>query len=93
MYHKFEIKENSKPKLLKIDFNVQEEQIEKLRAMKMKRDNHAVRQSLANLQKVARGSENIMPSILHAVKVYATLGEICDVLRNVFGEYKETVVL
>ncbi|MBL7093824.1 methylmalonyl-CoA mutase family protein [candidate division KSB1 bacterium] len=91
--NKFEIEEANKPDLLKVDFLVQEEQIKKLQAMKQGRDNESVQKSLFELRKVAESKNNIMPAILDAVKVYATLGEICGVLREVFGEYKETIVL
>ena len=63
-----------------------EERLEKLRS---ERDNDLVYKSLSELKRVARGRENLMPSILSAVKAYATLGEICDVLRDVFGEYQQ----
>ena len=72
---------------------MQEEQIKKLQTMKQQRDNESVQNSLLELKKVAESKNNIMPAILDAVKVYATLGEICGVLREVFGEYKETIVL
>ncbi len=81
-----------KPDLLKIDFAVQEEQIASLRALRARRDQSAVDRALLSLSKAAQGSENIMPSIIDAVKAYATLGEICDVLRYEFGEYKEAVM-
>jgi len=90
--NKFEQAETNKPDLLKVDFKVQEEQIKKLRTIKKKRDNQAFKQSLINLTRVAHSSENIMPAILQCVKAYASLGEICEVLRSVFGEYKETVI-
>jgi len=91
--NKFEVEEENKPDLLKIDFQVQKDQIKRLHLMKQKRDNNAVQKSLVELKKVAEGKKNTMPAILSAVKTYATLGEICGVLREVFGEYKESVVL
>ena len=91
--NKFEIEEDRKPDLLKVDFKVQEEQVKKLQAIKQKRDNKTVQKCLIELKNVAESRNNIMPSILKAVKIYATLGEICGVLREVFGEYRETVVL
>ncbi len=64
-----------------------------LAEMKARRDEAAVKSALANLEKVARGTDNVMPAILAAVKTYATLGEIADVFRGVFGKHTETVVL
>jgi methylmalonyl-CoA mutase N-terminal domain/subunit len=61
--------------------------------MKAKRDETAVKAALANLEAVAKGTDNLMPHILEAVKTYATLGEIADVFRGVFGKHTETVVL
>jgi len=71
---------------------VGERQVAKLAALKAKRDNEAVKNALAALKKAAEGSDNLMPLILAAVKAYASLGEICDVLRNVFGEYRPSVM-
>ncbi len=91
--NKFQIEEEQKPELLKVDFKVQEEQIERLQKMKRDRDNEAVKIKLAALKQVAESNENIMPAILNAVKAYATLGEICNVMRDVFGEYKESIMM
>ena len=74
---------------LKVDPRVQEEQIARLRELKKRRDSQAVQTALRRLKKAAEGTENLLPPILEAVKVYATLGEICDTLREVFGEYRE----
>lgn len=62
-------------------------QIEKIKFLKQDRDNTAVHQALNQLETAAKGNENLMPYILTAVECYATLGEIADILRNVFGEY------
>ena len=91
--NKYQIEKEHKPDLLKIDLNVQQEQIYKLQQIKHKRDNAAVEKMLARLKEVAQSEQSIMPAILDAVKVYTTLGEICNVMREVFGEYKEAVVL
>ena len=72
---------------------VQYEQVERLKKLREKRNNEAVKISLANLEKVAKTDENLMPHILNCVEQYCTLGEICNVLRGVFGEYQESVVL
>jgi methylmalonyl-CoA mutase N-terminal domain/subunit len=78
---------------LKVSQAVQDAQIARLGAVKAKRNNDEVRQSLAEIKKAAQGTDNLMPAIVTAVKRYATLGEICGVLREVFGEYQESVVL
>ena len=62
-----------------------------LAELRRNRDNARVAQSLENLERVAQGSENTMPTFIECVEAYATLGEICDVLRRVFGEYKQSV--
>ena len=61
--------------------------------MKAGRDAIKVQETLKKLESAAKGSDNLMPHILEAVKSYATLGEIADVFRNVFGKHRETVVL
>ncbi|HEU24774.1 MAG: methylmalonyl-CoA mutase [Mesoaciditoga sp.] len=88
----FVIEEKNPRKTLKIDDALEIKQIEKLRSMKSKRDNDAVREKLENLERAARTSENLMYPIIDAVKVYATVGEISNTLRKVFGEYKESVI-
>jgi methylmalonyl-CoA mutase N-terminal domain/subunit len=61
--------------------------------MKGGRDNAAVQAALQQLEVVAKGTDNLMPPIMDAVRAYATLGEIADVFRGVFGKHTETVVL
>ena len=75
--------------LLEMDAEGERRQIERLRRVRAERDNDAVQRALARLRDAARGDENLMYPILEAVKVYATLGEICGVFREVFGEYQE----
>jgi methylmalonyl-CoA mutase N-terminal domain/subunit len=75
--------------ILYIDERVGEEQIAAVAAVKARRDEAAVRASLARLQEVARGTGNLMYPILAAARAYATIGEMCDALRAVFGEYEE----
>lgn len=91
--NKFKVDKERKPDLLKIDLKVQEEQVKKLKQVKKNRDNSAVERNLSRLKIVAESDENLMPVIMDAVKVYATLGEICNVMRKVFGEFRESVVL
>jgi len=87
----FQIEEARPSGLLKVDPAVGDLQCRKLAELRSKRDNAAVEASLAALRRAAEGSGNLMPHILDAAKAYATLGEMCGVLRGVFGEYKPTV--
>ncbi len=72
------------------DLNIGKKQVNKLNDMKTKRDQKAVQDTLAALKQACEGTENTMPYIIAAVKAYATLGEICNVMRGVFGEYKSS---
>ena len=63
-------------------------QMERLKRLRSERENERVKGILSELKKAAEGSDNLMPVILDAVRAYATLGEICDALRDVFGEYQ-----
>ena len=91
--NKFTVQNEAAPELLKVKEEVEISQKQSLGAMKAKRDDAAVKASLAKLETAARGTDNVMPAILAAVKTYATLGEIADVFRGVFGKHTETVVL
>ncbi len=91
--NKFEIEESTPKGLLRVDPAVGEMQKEKLDNLKAERDNDKVVNDLKALKKAASGEENLMPYIIEAVRAYATLGEICDVLREVFGEYQQSVIL
>ncbi|HWR10243.1 MAG TPA: methylmalonyl-CoA mutase family protein [Rectinemataceae bacterium] len=90
--NKFQVKEGPPKGLLRVDPAVGENQVAKLRALRARRDNAAVTAALEALKVAAMGSDNLMPYILTAVKTYATLGEVCDVLRGVFGEYRPSVM-
>lgn len=76
--------------VLTADLSVGERQIARLEKMKAARDNEAVKAALERLREAAKGTENLMPYLIDAVKTYATLGEICGVLREEFGEYKQS---
>ncbi|MFZ5943807.1 MAG: acyl-CoA mutase large subunit family protein [Bacillota bacterium] len=91
--NKFQIKEAPPRGLLKVDPSVGIMQAKKLAEMKSKRDGNAVQTALAELREAAKGDINLMPVILKAAKVYCTEGEICGVLREVFGEYTPIQVL
>lgn len=90
--NKFEIKEGKPKGLLRVDPAVGERQVAKLVALRGERDNALVQDQLAKLKKAAQSDENLMPIIIEAVKSYATLGEICGELREVFGEYKQQFI-
>jgi methylmalonyl-CoA mutase N-terminal domain/subunit len=79
--------------LLRIDPKIEEEQVTRLRRLRRERDNTKVTRILNRLHDAADKNVNLMPIIIEAVKAYATLGEICDVLRNVYGEYQELIVV
>ena len=78
--------------LLRIDPTHAKKQQQRLASLKRNRDNSRVVTTLKELESVARSTEDMMPAFLNCVEAYATVGEICDVLRGVFGEHKEFVV-
>jgi len=75
--------------VLKIDPKVESRQIERTSRIRKERDNKKVREALDGLRKASDGTENVMPHVVSAVRAYATIGEICDVWREVFGEWEE----
>ncbi len=87
--NEFVIRETEKPSLLEINQAVRDEQSTRLRDLKRRRDASAVGSALRGLRDAAGGKENLLPFILEAVERYATLGEISDTLRSVWGEYRE----
>ena len=91
--NKFQVEEPKPTGLLRVDPSIGEMQSEKLRKLREGRDNQKVEETLNKLKAACSTDENLMPLILEAVKAYATLGEICNVMRDVFGEYKQTVLL
>jgi len=88
-----EIEEEPPTGLLKVDPKIAEAQKERLKNLRARRDRKALGTALKNIEKAARGQDNLVPPILEAVKAYATIGEICDVLRNVFGVYRPGTVV
>ncbi len=79
--------------ILRIDAQIERSQIARLSALRAKRDTVRAKSALAELQRRAATTENLLPAILAAVEAYATVGEISDALRRVFGEYLESVVI
>jgi methylmalonyl-CoA mutase N-terminal domain/subunit len=91
--NRFQVDEEKPSNLLRVDPAVRMAQVDNLKKLKAERDSERVRGTLAALTKVAEGEGNLMAPILDAVKAYATLGEICDSLRSVFGEYQQIKTL
>lgn len=91
--NKFQTTEASPADLLRVDPAVRERQAAKLKGLRAERDAAAVERALRVLGDAAKGDANLMPPIIDAVKAYATLGEICDTLRSVFGEYEAPVTI
>jgi methylmalonyl-CoA mutase N-terminal domain/subunit len=91
--NKFDESAPGEVELLQIDETAQQRQVEKLRQLKKRRDGDRAARSLDRLREAARGTGNTMPHILDAVRAYATVGEICEAFRDVFGTYTETSVL
>jgi methylmalonyl-CoA mutase N-terminal domain/subunit len=91
--NEFVVGEETTLRRLKVDPAVRERQIERLKALRERRDGEKVRTLLTRLKETAQGEGNLLPIILECVEVYATLGEICGVLREVFGEYKPSLAL
>jgi len=89
--NKFQTQEPPPQGLLKVDPRVRERQIQKLAELKGSRDGKRVQGALTELKKTAQGEANLMEPILNCVRALCTLGEICDILREVFGEYEPTV--
>ncbi len=90
--NKFQVEEEAPIPVLRIDPELERAQVERLRAMRARRDARAVAAALDAIESAAQGTENLMPLIVEAVESYATVGEISDRLRKVFGEYRESVV-
>jgi methylmalonyl-CoA mutase N-terminal domain/subunit len=74
---------------LYIDDSVEDEQLDRLEDLRRRRDADAVQRAVDRVRQAAAGNENLMPAILQAVHAYATVGEICGAMRDVFGEYQE----
>jgi methylmalonyl-CoA mutase N-terminal domain/subunit len=91
--NKFQTEETLPKDLLRVDPAVRERQVAKLEKLRTDRDQAQVDQALAALTDAAKGDGNVMHPIIDAVKAYATLGEICDALRSVFGEYEAPVTI
>jgi methylmalonyl-CoA mutase N-terminal domain/subunit len=90
--NRYKLDEEPTIPILKMDEKGEERQIHRLKKLRKERDAIKVQRHLQQLRRAAEGDENLMPFILDCVHSYATLGETCDVLREVFGEYKEQAI-
>src|SRR5206468_1547720 len=86
--NQFESEAESKVKTLRVDPAIEQEQIERVRALRARRESSATETSLKKLAEAAQGTENVLPSILECVEAFATVGEISNRLRGVWGEYR-----
>jgi len=77
--------------VFKVNPETEKRKVEKLEKLRKERDNEKVRQGMEKLKNVAKGNDNLYPSVLEAVESYATLGEICNTLKEVFGQYDESI--
>jgi methylmalonyl-CoA mutase N-terminal domain/subunit len=91
--NRFTVEEDRPVPLQTIDPTLEPKQVERLRTLRAKRPMQPWQDSLKQVEDAARNGQNLMPRIINAVENYATVGEISDTLRKVFGEYKETVVI
>jgi len=90
--NQFAVEEETPIKILRVDPEVEKKQIEKLRSVKSRRSKEKLEDALTQLRHATEHDENLMPPIIQAVKEYATLGEVCNVLREIYGEYKAPTV-
>jgi methylmalonyl-CoA mutase, N-terminal domain len=86
--NKFQVEQETPIPGFRIDDSIRDQQVEKLKSLRAKRDTVSAKTSLETIRQRATANENLMPSVIEAVENYCTLGEIADVLRGVFGEYK-----
>ena len=91
--NRFQSDENAKINTLRVDPSVEEAQVARVRALRERRDSTIAEAALVRLEQSARGSENVLPRILECVEAYATVGEISNRLRRVWGEYREAVTV
>jgi methylmalonyl-CoA mutase N-terminal domain/subunit len=91
--NKFEVEEEKPIPIQRIDPELETKQVERVRALRAKRDAGPHQAALKSVEEAARSGANLMPKILAAVEAYATVGEISDAMRKVFGEYRESVVV
>ncbi|BCU81628.1 methylmalonyl-CoA mutase [Polycladomyces abyssicola] len=86
--NRFRLEDEPQPPLHRVDPALERKQVERVQSLRARRDGQRVQETLAALKRAAEGTDNLMPHILACVKAYATVGEICHALRDVFGEYQ-----
>jgi len=91
--NQFQSDEGSQVKTLRVDPSVEADQIKRLKSLRERRESAATELALMNLEQAARSAENVVPRILECVEAFATVGEIRNQLRSVWGEYREAVTL
>ena len=91
--NRFQSEEESHVETLRVDPAMEKAQIERVRALRQRRDAMACEASLVKLEEAARGTDNVLPLLLDCVEAFATVGEISNRLRNVWGEYREAVTV
>ena len=91
--NRFTREEEPEIPIQRIDESLERKQVERLRALRARRDAQSWQSSLDRVRDHARSGANLMPAILEAVERYATVGEIAAAMRDVFGEYQESVVI
>jgi methylmalonyl-CoA mutase, N-terminal domain len=91
--NKFQISEDKTIPIMKVDSQIEKNQVERVRAVREKRDAEKAENSLSKLEETAKNDENLLPKILECVENYVTVGEISNKLRKVWGEYREAVTV
>jgi len=89
----FGIDEEKEIPLQRIDESLERKQVERLKALRAKRDQAKWKAAIQQVEDTARGAGNLIPAIIEAVEANSTVGEISDAMRRVYGEYQETVVI
>ncbi|TMM24890.1 MAG: methylmalonyl-CoA mutase, partial [Actinobacteria bacterium] len=90
--NRYELEDEPEIEILRIDPALEDQQIERVKALRARRDSAAVEQALARLKEASLRDENLMPLIVEASRAYVTMGEMCDALRETWGTWRETPV-
>ena len=91
--NRFQVEEEEQMNVLRIDPALEQSQVERVRALRARRDAKLTTDALTKLEQAAQTDKNLLPHILTCVETYATVGEISNTLRRVWGEYRETSTL
>jgi methylmalonyl-CoA mutase N-terminal domain/subunit len=90
--NRYQLADEAEPELLRVDPAVEGEQVARVQAVRARRDAAAVEEALRRVREAADGDENLMPALIDAARAYATVGEMCDILRAAWGTWRETPV-